>query len=112
MNVAQAILNEVSSYHGRVILKPTGELRVTAPTPLPAQLLVRLRQNKQAILSEIKPPLHWWRCPASCEVRFDEIAGHLEYGEGLKRADAEIRAREVLQLEIADWQAWEAQNVA
>ena len=112
MSVARTLLSEVCTHGGRVVLSPLGELRVTAPKALPSDLMARLRHNKQALLYEIKPSLPWWLDQAAIEVRFNEIAGRLEYGDGFKRREAEIKARELVQLEITDWTAWEARNEA
>jgi hypothetical protein len=53
---------------------------------------------------------NWWLDQAAIKVRFDEIAGRLEYQDGFKRHEAEIKARELVQLEIAAWTAWEGRQ--
>lgn len=56
--------------------------------------------EKQAHETAESASLPWWRDPDAIEVRRLEIAGWLEFDEGLTRADADRRATALVAIEI------------
>lgn len=87
--VAQDIIAMVHAAGGAVAISSAGKLRVTAPSPLPPELVDRVRSTKAELLELLSSP-RWdaedWR------AEFGERAGILEFEGGLPRAAAEALA--------------------
>ncbi len=56
MTAAAELLHEVEGAGGQLVLLDNGGLRVTAPKPLPDDLMERLRRHKPAIIDYLTPP--------------------------------------------------------
>jgi hypothetical protein len=81
MNV-QEIIQEVA-HHGGHITVQDSHLKLTAPSPLPDDLIAELKMHKSEVMAAVSPPLTMIEC-RHCRKRYWHELGHM--GDGGKVA--------------------------
>ncbi len=95
---AAEILEHFRAQGASITVTDTGNLRLSAPSKLPDELVKELRERKADVVRLLASPSVWdaetWR------EFYDERAGIAEHDGGLSRAEAEARAFESC---IVEW---------
>ena len=90
MNAAPDIVAQVRAAGGRIMMVED-RLKVRAPSPLPDELVVEIKQHKVEITDFLRDRKSPW-APDDWRAFFDERAAITEMDGGLSRAEAEDQA--------------------